>query len=338
MVSLPAHIAFMQRREFITLLGGTVATWPLAAGADEVGNVAHIGYIGTNREIAFGKTIYQAFLDEMRRHGFNEGQNLVVEFRSLEQASPALASDAAELVRSNVNLIVTDGTEDALRGAVSASRTIPIVMIATNFDPIKDGYVKSLARPGGNVTGVFLRQTELAEKQTELLTQAAPDKSRLAVLWDAVSAEQFSAAERRGKALGLQIHSLRLDHPPYDFDGAFRALGKGSPQLLLVLSSPNFAPFRVRIAELAISYRLPAMFIFKTYAQAGGLMSYGADYVQMHRQAAAYVAKILLGAKPADLPVEQPNKFELVINLKTANALGLAIPQSLLLRADEVIQ
>src|ERR1700682_2654980 len=336
-----AHIAQpaprpMQRRKFIVLLGGTVATWSFAAGAHQRCKVVRGGYIGTNREIPLGNASYQAFLGEMRHLGFNEGQNLVVEFRSIEQPLTALTSSATELVRSNVNLIVTDGTEAALQAAVSASQTLPIVMIATNFDPLARGYVKSLAQPGRNITGVFLRQTELAEKQTELLAQAVPGKVRLGILWDAISVDQFGAAERRAKALGLKIQSLKLETPPYDFDAAFRTLA--GTQMLLVLSSPNFAPYRVHIAELAIQYRLPAMFIFKTYAQAGGLLSYGADYVAMHRLAASYVAKILKGATPADLPVEQTDRFALVVNLKTAKALGLTIPQSLLLRADEVIQ
>src|SRR5262249_62169293 len=160
-----------------------------------------------------------------------------------------------------------------------------IVMIATNFDPIEHGYVKGLPRPGGNVTGVFLRQTELAEKQTELLRQAVPDKKRLAIIWDDVSTDQFKAAERRAKALGLTVQSLRLTTPPYDFAEAFGSLAKDLPDMLLVLSSPHFTSARVKIAQLAIEYRLPSMFIFKTYAQAGGLLSYGADYVAMHRQA-----------------------------------------------------
>jgi putative ABC transport system substrate-binding protein len=328
----------MRRRNLVVFLGAMFATSPLAVRAQTSGKVARVGYIGTNREFPLGKAIYEAFLDEMRKHGFGEGQNLIVEFRSIEQAPPALASDAAALVRSNVDLVLTDGTEAALQAAVSASRTLPIVMIATNFDPLEHGYVKSLAQPGGNITGVFLRQTELAEKQTELLAQAIPGKVRLGILWDTISAAQFGAAERRGKALGLIIQSQKLENPPYDFDAAFRTLAASSPQMLLVLSSPNFTPYRVQIAELAIRYRLPAMFIFKTYAQAGGLLSYGTDYVAMHRQAATYVAKILAGAKPADLPVEQSDKYEMVVNIKTAKQLGITFPRSLLLRADEVIQ
>jgi putative ABC transport system substrate-binding protein len=328
----------MRRREFITLLGGTAVAWPMAARAQQAAKIARVGYIGTNRDIPLGRAIYQAFLDQMRKLGFNEGQNLIVDFRSVEQELPALAADAAELVRLNVDVIVTDGTETALQAAIGADRTRPVVMIATNFDPIAHGYIESLARPGGNVTGLFLRQTELAEKQTELLLQAVPDKMRLGVLWDTISVDQFAAAERRAKTFGLLVHSVKLNNPPYDFEAAFRTLAEASPQMLLVLSSPHFTPSSFQIAELAIRYRLPTMFIFKTYVQAGGLLSYGADYVAMHRQTATYVAKILRGAKPSELPVEQPNTYELVLNLKTAKAIDIELSTSTLLRADEVIE
>jgi len=306
----------MRRREFITLLGGAAAAWPMVARAQLADRIARIGYIGPDRTVPLAAAIYQAFLDEMQIHGFKNGQNLVVEFRRLEQDLRALSVDAAELVRLNVDVLFADGTETALQAAVSASRTLPIVMIATNFDPFARGYVKSLARPGSNITGVFLRQTELAEKQTELLLQAVPDR----------------------KIFGLQVHSLKLENPPYDFRAAFRTLAEASPQMLLVLSSPHFTPLRSEVAELAISYRLPTMFIFKTYVEAGGLLSYGADLVAMHRQAATHVAKILKGTKVGDIPIEQPNRFELVVNLKTAKAIGIELPTSILLRADEVIE
>jgi putative tryptophan/tyrosine transport system substrate-binding protein len=329
----------MRRRKFITLLGGAAAAWPMAARAQLADRIARIGYIGPDRTAApLGAAIYQAFLDEMQIHGFKNGQNLVVEYRRLEQDLRALSVDAAELVRLNVDVLFADGTETALQAAVSASRTLPIVMIATNFDPFAGGYVKSLARPGSNITGVFLRQTELAEKQTELLLQAVPDRMRLSILWDSISADQFSSAEHRAKMFGLQVHSLKLENPPYDFRAAFRTLAEASPQMLLVLSSPHFTPLRSEIAELAISYRLPTMFIFKTYVDAGGLLSYGADLVAMHRQAATHVAKILKGTKVGDIPIEQPNRFELVVNLKTAKAIGIELPTSILLRADEVIE
>jgi putative ABC transport system substrate-binding protein len=178
---------------------------------------------------------------------------------------------------------------------------------------------------------------ELAQKQVELLTQAFPDRMRLAMLFDAQSADQFAAAERAAKALTLQVQALRLENPPYDFEGAFRAASDGA-QMVLVLSSPSFLQHLARIVELANTHRLPAMFIAKHWAQAGGLMAYGADFALMYRRAADYVAKILRGAKAADLPVEQATKFELIVNLKTAKAIGVELPTSILLRANEVIE
>ena len=189
------------------------------------------------------------------------------------------------------------------------------------FDP--------LAQAGGNITGVFLRQPELAEKQVEILTQAFPEKTRLAMLWDALSADQFSAAENRAKLLHLRVLSMKLERPPYDFDAAFRSLAESTPQLLLVLSSPHFIAHRERFAQLAIKHRLPAMNTFKFYVEAGGLMSYGVDTVLPFRRAGYYVAKILQGANSAGLPVEQVTKFEMVINLKTAKAIGIELPTSI---------
>jgi putative ABC transport system substrate-binding protein len=328
----------VKRRKFITLLGGAVATWPLGARGQPVNIKARVGFFGADRSNPASAASYQAFLDEMQIHGFENEKNVIVDFRRLEQDLPALSADVAELVRLNVNVLVTQGTEPALQAALGAASTVPIVMIATNFDPFARGYVKSLARPGGNVTGLFLRQTELAEKQTELLLEAAPNRVRMGILWDSISLAQFAAAEQRAKAFGVQVHALKLENPPYDFDRAFRTLAEASPQTLLILSSPHFTTSRSRIAELAISYRLPTMFIFKTYVEAGGLLSYGADYIAMHRQAATQVVKILKGTKPGDIPIEQPNRFEFVVNLKTAKAIGVELPTSILLRADEVIE
>jgi putative ABC transport system substrate-binding protein len=327
----------MKRRAFITLIGGATA-WPLAARAQMADTIARVGFFGADRSGPNAAASYQAFLDEMQIHGFHDGKNVIVDFRRLEQDLPALSADVAELVRLNVNVLVTQGTEPALQAALGATRTLPIVMIATNFDPFARGYVKSLARPGSNITGLFLRQPELAEKQTELLLEAVPGSVRLGILWDSVSVAQLTAAERRAKTFGLQVHSLKLDNPPYDFDAAFRTLAKASAQMLLVLSSPHFTASRSQIAELAIAYRLPTMFIFKTYVEAGGLLSYGVDYIAINRQAATQVVKILRGTKPGDIPIEQPNRFEFVVNLKTAKAIGIDLPTSILLRADEVIE
>jgi putative tryptophan/tyrosine transport system substrate-binding protein len=328
----------LRRREFITLLGGAAAAWPLAARAQPADGIARVGFFGADRSIPLGATLYQAFIDELQIHGFKNGQNLIVDFRRVEQDLRALSADAATLVRSNVNVLVTQGTEPGLQAALAATRTLPIVMIAANYDPFASGYVKSLARPDGNVTGVFLRQTELAEKQTELLWQAFPDRMRVGILWDVISADQFSAAERRAKIFGLQVHPLKLENPPYDFEAAFGSLAAASTQTLLVLSSPHFTPARAQIAQLAIQHRMPTMFIFRTYVEAGGLLSYGADFPAMHRQAATHVAKILKGAKVGDIPIEQPNRFEFVVNLRTAKAIGIELPTAILLRADEVIE
>jgi putative ABC transport system substrate-binding protein len=325
------------RREVMTLLGGAAFAWPLAARAQSLSKLARIGvFAGASNPVM--APAYRAFLEELRRFGFNEGQNLSIDLRGTDQDLPALSRRATDMVRANPDVLAALGSEPVLRACVAASRDIPIVFVANNYDPIARGYVQSLAQPGGNVTGVFLRQTELAEKQVELLTEAFPDRTRVAMLWDAVSADQFVAAERRAKFIGLEVHSRKLENPPYNFDAALQAALDGRSNMLLVLSSPFFGPQRERIAELSVRLRLPAMFIFKGYVEVGGLMSYGADNVAMYRQGATYVGKILKGAKPVDLPVEQPNKYETVVNLKSAKAMGLELPTSILLRADEVIE
>jgi putative tryptophan/tyrosine transport system substrate-binding protein len=322
----------MKRRAFITLLSGAAA-WPMALCAQPAGKVARIGFLGTS----FPIPEYQSFLKQLRELGFSEGGNFIVEYRAVDDPRGPFVA-AAELMRSQPDLIVANGPEVALQAVVGASGFIPIVMMAVNFDPVARGYVASLARPGGNITGVVYQQLELAQKQVELLTQAFPERTRLAVLFDAQSADQFSAAERTAKALNLQLQSLKLENPPYDFDAAFRSAAAGGAQMVLVLSSPFFIPHASRLAELAIENRLPTMFIRGAYVEAGGLMSYGADFTLMYRRAADYVAKILKGTKLAGLPVQAPTKYELVINLKTAKALGLTVPPTLLVRADEVIE
>jgi len=237
-----------------------------------------------------------------------------------------------------LDLIVAIGPEVALQAVIDASRDTPVVLQAINYDPIARGYVASLARPGGNITGLFYQQAELAAKKVELLTQAFPERKNLGVLWDALVTEEFEAAQRAARALRLELHAVKLENAPYDFTAAFQTIARAGAQMLLVLSSPLFALYRRELANLAIEHRLPAMFIFKSYVQVGGLMSYGVNQPAMYRRTADFVAKILKGTKPADLPVEQPTKFELVINVKTAKALGITLPQSLLVAADEVIE
>ena len=306
----------MTRREFITLLGGAAVAWPLAARAQQAGKVWRIGILGPSLNVSTMAAQHQAFLAELKALGFSEGKNFTIEFGRVDDPRGAFVA-AAELMGSPMDLIWANGPEVALQAVVGASGFIPIVILAVNYDPIDRGYVSSLAHPGGNITGVFYRQPELAAKQVELLTQAFPNAIRLGVVWDALSADQFGAAEQVARARQLTLQPLKLENPPYDFAAAFQTLAQGRTQMVLVLSSPFFTEYRSQVTEAARANRLPAMFIFKSYVEVGGLMSYGVDQIPMYRRIAAYVAKIFDGAKAADLPVEQASKFELVVNLKT---------------------
>jgi putative ABC transport system substrate-binding protein len=327
----------VRRREFLGVLGGAVAAWPLAARAQQSGKVVRIGFFGPSLNSPSTAANYQIFLTELRELGFREGENLAVEYQRVDDPRGIFRA-AAELVRTQPQLIVVAGPEEALGAVIGASGWIPIVIQAVNFDPVERGYIASLARPGGNITGVVQQQIELTQKEVELLTQAFPERRRLGVLFDAQSADQFKAAEVAAKSLHIEVQAVKLENPPYDFGTAFATLAQGGSQMVLVLSSPFFSEHRPQLAALAIEHRLPSMFIFKAYVEAGGLMSYGVNSAAIYRRTVAYVAKILKGAKPADLPVEQPTKFELVVNLKTANAIGVEIPQVILLRADQVIE
>jgi putative ABC transport system substrate-binding protein len=325
----------MRRREFITLLG-TAATWPVAARAEA--RVSRIGIMGVARSSPETRPAYDAFFAELRAQGFVEGDNLVVIMRWIDEDISAPSAAATEFIDAKVEVIVVEASEIGLKAAIAKTQNIPIVMYANNYDPIERGYVKSLRSPGGNITGVFTRQLELAEKQVELLTQAFPKARGLAMLWNADSSDQLNAAKRRAEMLGLKVTSLYLQQFPDDIDPAFEAIKASGAEMLQVLSSPVFARYRTRIIELATQNHLPTMFIFKAYVTAGGLISYGASRAENIRLLARYVVKILKGAKPGDLPVEQPTKYELVINLKTAQTIGADIPTALLLRADEVIE
>jgi putative ABC transport system substrate-binding protein len=215
---------------------------------------------------------------------------------------------------------------------------IPIVIGAIDYDPLALKFVASLARPGGNVTGVFLQQLELTAKRMELLKAVLPKLTRLAILWDPSAADQFKTAEAASRSLGMRVQSLEIRNPPDDFRGAFVTAARDRADALYVVTTGVFFRERAQITQLAVNHRLPAVFTFREFAEAGGLMSYGANLPDMFRRAAIYVDKILKGAKAGDLPMEQPTKFELVINLKAAKALGLTITPSLLLRADQVIE
>src|SRR5262245_3341190 len=326
----------MRRRAFIAGLGG-VAAWPVVVRGQQPAKIIRIGMLGPSLSNPLAVGTYEGFRARLRTLGFIEGQQIALDYRNVDDSrGPFVAAD--ELMQSHPDLIVALGPEVALRAVVSPSHALPIVIVAVNFDPIARGYVKSLAKPGGNITGVVYQQLELAQKQVELLTQAFPNNTRLDVLFDALSADQFSAAARVSNSLGMQVQAQELENPPYDFEGAFSNLAASSAQMVLVLSSPYFLPHASRISEMGIRQRLPTIFIQRYYVEAGGLMSYGVDFFHGYVKSADYVAKILKGANPAELPIEQAEKFDFVVNLKTAKAIGITIPTGILIRADGVIE
>jgi putative tryptophan/tyrosine transport system substrate-binding protein len=327
----------MKRRTFITLVG-SAAAWPVAARAQQAEKIFRVGVLGPNSAIPTQASGYKVFLAELRKLGFTEGHNLVVEFRQIDEGTPKAFAAANELAAAKVEVLVAAGPEIALQAAAAVRPAVPIVVLANNYDPIAHGYVGSLSHPGGSVTGLMYRQPELSVKQIELLAEAFPDRTRVGALWDSLSADQLAAADRAAGSMHLSLHPFKLENPPYDFDRAFQTLVKDEVKLLLVLSSPYFTPYRAHLAELAIRHGLPSMFISRTYVEAGGLMSYGVDGDPQYRRLASFVARILRGAQPAELPVEQVDNFEFALNLKTAKAIGVVLPISILLRADEVIE
>jgi len=329
----------MDRRAFIGTIAGGLLAAPLAAGAQPAPGNARIGYLATN--LATTPHLQDAFRQGLRDLGYVEGRNLVIEYRSAEGKSDRLAVLAAELVALNIDVIVAPGTPQAL-AAKQATRTLPIVF-ATAADPVGSGLVTSLARPGGNVTGLSILAPALVGKRLELLTNALPGVSRVAVLWQPGGHDErtdndiLKEAGVAARVLGVRLQFVEV-RGPADFDRAFSDMTRARAGALTVLTGIMFLNERRRLVDLTAKNRLPAVYGGRDFVDAGGLMSYGSNIADLFRRTATYVDKILKGAKPADLPVEQPTKFELVINLKTAKALGLTIPPSLLGRADEVIQ
>jgi putative tryptophan/tyrosine transport system substrate-binding protein len=307
---------------------------PLAA-APTPGQVYRIGYLGTTPPPAHQ---WEALLDGLRERGYHEGRNLVFERRFSEGHAERFPAFAAELVQLRVDLILVITTPAAL-AAKHATQTIPIV-IPTAIDPVGAGLVASLARPGGNLTGLSALTAELNGKRLELLQEVVPGVTRVAVLWNAANPANAAAWEETqaaARALGLRLHAQEV-RGPQDLEGAFARTAQARPEALLVLSDALLGMHRPQIAAFATQQHLPSVFPSGEWVVAGGLMTYGPSTPDLYRRAATYVDKILKGAKPADLPVEQPMKFELVINLKTAQALGLTIPPTLLFQADEVIR
>ncbi len=324
----------MDRRTFISSVTLGLLAPPLAAEAQPAGKVYRIGVIasGVNpRSVSF----FQAFEQRLRELGWVDGKNLVIDFQ-MPKGSRDFPAIAADLVRQNVDLILAGGPEASLKAARRATSTIPIVMVALNYNPVEKGHVASLARPGGNVTGVFTLAPELGAKQLELLKEVLPRVTLVGVLWDAFATDQLPILDASAPKLNVQLEKVEV-RPQYDLEQAFLTLKQRRVGAVLVVGSPIFFRDQIRIAELAIRHRLPAGG-FVSGVAGGLLLGYGVPVSVPYRHAADYVDKILKGAKPSDLPIEQPTKFELVINLKTAKALGLTIPPSLLQRADQVIE
>jgi len=323
----------MRRREFMTVLGGAAVAWPLAAHAQQPGKVWRMGFIAHGHE-----SFYDALFEGLREYGYEEGRNLIVERRYAQGQAERFKEFAAEMVRLNVDIIIVVTTPAAL-AVKKATTTIPIVH-PNAIDPLNTGLIASLAHPGGNLTGGAQLTAEVSAKRLEILKRVVPRLSRVAALWNPANpALVFSWKETQGaaRALGVTLQSHEVQGPK-DFAAAFAMTADERPDALLVLQDAVTMQQRNEIIDFAIQKRLPSMFQEKGWAVAGGLMSYGENLPSMYRRAAYFVDRIFKGAKPADLPVEQATKFDMVLNLKTAKAIGLTIPDSVLVLADEVIE
>jgi len=325
----------MNYKFFGVALSAMLLVFSVRAEAQQPATVPRIGFLSsTDNRFSF-----ESFRQGLRDLGYIEGKNIVIEYRTAEARQDRIPGLVAELVQLKVDVLVST-SQRAIERTKQATKTIPIVMLA-NFDPVATGIVDSLARPGGNITGLSTLQRELSGKRLELLREAIPGISRVGVLWNpdssgpAISFKEYEAAAR---TINLRPQSLEVRGPNPDFEGAFQAAAKGRVSALITIANSLTHSYQKRIADLATKNRLPSMYERSDYVEAGGLMSYSSDDDERYRRAAYYVDRILKGAKPADLPVEQPMKFEFIINLKTAKQIGLTIPPNVLARANKVIR
>ena len=325
----------MRRREFVTLLGGAAVAWPLTARAQQAGKLPTIGFLGATTRLGASQWV-AAFVQRLRELGWIEGRTIAIEYRWTDGHDERLAEIAAELVRLKVDVIVTSG--GAVLAAKQSTSVIPIVF-ALATDPVGLGFVASLARPGGNVTGLSSQSADTAGKRLELLREVVPGLRRLAIMANVGypgAVLEMGEVHAAARTLGLELITLEIRRAD-DIARAFETL-KSRAEALFVLADPLINTNQARINALAVDARLPTMSGFRDYVETGGLMSYGPNYPDLFRRAADYVDRILRGARPSDIPVAQPTKFDLVINLKTAKTLGLTISPTLLARADEVIE
>jgi putative ABC transport system substrate-binding protein len=323
----------MKRREFITLLGGAAA-WPLTVRAQQPTKILKVGTVaGTPKS----SPQWVAFERRMVELGYQEGRNFSFDFL---QAASADEYEALyrKLAARGPDVILAIGPEIGLKSALAVTRTVPIVMIAIDYDPLAHGYVTSLARPSGNVTGVVFQQIELAAKRIQVIKDGFPDRVAATMFWDKLSSDQWEAARSTAAMLDLQLVGIELREWPYDYEAALDQAPLDHRGMLVVPTSPFFFRDRARLAEFALRHRILSMFVFREWVDAGGLLCYGPSITALFARVAEFVDRIARGAQPVDLPIEQPTKFEMVVNLKTARAIGIELPTAILLRADEVIE
>jgi putative ABC transport system substrate-binding protein len=325
----------MRRREFIRLLGSAVIAWPLASSAQS--KIARIGFMG-NSTAALEANLVDAFREGLREHGYEEGRNIAIEYRWADGEYERFPALVIELIAAKVDVIVTAGTPAAL-AMKKATTTVPLVMVAVG-DPVGTGLVPSLARPAGNLTGLSSIAPDLEGKRLQLLREVVPALSHVVMFVNSlnpfhVSSMRQARAAAQAMGIKLQLHDISKSE---DLDGAFAAIREERPDALLILADRVFLHNRERLMDFTEEQRLPNVNAYKELVEVGGLMSYGPSYVDMHKRAAIYVDKILKGAKPADLPIEQPSKFTFIVNLKAAKALGITVPSQLLGLADQLIE
>ncbi len=323
----------MNRRQ--ALGAGAALAWPQVAPAQTAGKTHRLGWLGGSLR---SESYNLAYVQRLAELGFVEGRNLVIEFRSVEGRPDRFPALAAELAKIKCDAVFVPGSELGLKTFKQASTdATPIVVVANDYDPLLAGHVASLARPGGRITGVSMLQTELSAKRLQVLKELLPKARRVGVLADQSNVSQLTVARATAAQLGLELVVHQFAAAPYDYAAAFATFTAGKAEALLALGSSFFVPARKLIPELALRHKLPSLFQNGLWADSGGLMSYGPNFSASYRRAAEQTAKVLAGAKPADLPLEQSTEIEMVINLKTAKALGVAVPQALRLRADRMI-
>jgi putative ABC transport system substrate-binding protein len=322
----------MRRRDFITLVCGA-AVWPLSARAQRR-KMLRVGFVGIQQREA---SIYVAFLKRMAELGYEEGRNLTFEYIRAPSIEGYEAS-YRELLARKVDILLAVGNEPSLRSARAVAGTLPIAFLAIDFDPLAAGYVASLARPGGNVTGIFAQQIELAAKRIELLREAIPNARRVGLAWDAASREQAESAAEAARMLGLEPRLIEVPGPAPDYPAAFRQMHDAPGEPVVIPASPIFLRDRAAVAQALSAQRIPSISAFRENAEAGVLISYGIDLVGLFGDIASYVDRIARGAMPAQMPIEQSSRFYMTVNLKTATLLDLTLPAAFTARANEVFE